>query len=97
MPNSQVALVVKNTPANAGKVGSIPGSQEDPWKRQWNPLQYFCLGNPMDRGGCLVPAIIVSVQSVQFSCSVVSDSLRPHGLQHTRLPCLSPTPGAYSN
>ena len=35
--------------------------------------------------------------SVQFSCSVVSDSLRPHGLQHARLPCPSPTPGAYSN
>ena len=35
--------------------------------------------------------------SVQFSCSVVSDSLGPHGLQHTRLPCLSPTPGAFSN
>ena len=35
--------------------------------------------------------------SVQFSLSVVSDSLRPHGLQHTRLPCPSPTPGAYSN
>ena len=35
--------------------------------------------------------------SVQFSCSVISDSLRPHELQDTRLPCLSPTPGAYSN
>ena len=35
--------------------------------------------------------------SVQFSRSVVSDSLRPHGLQHTRLPCPSPAPGAYSN
>ena len=34
---------------------------------------------------------------VQFSCSVVSDSLQPHGLQHTRLPCPSPTPGACSN
>ena len=33
----------------------------------------------------------------QFSCSVVSDSLWLHGLQHTRLPCPSPTPGAYSN
>ena len=32
--------------------------------------------------------------SVQFSHSVMSDSLRPHGLQHTRLPCPSPTPGA---
>ena len=35
--------------------------------------------------------------SVQFSHSVVSDSLRPHGLQHTRPPCPSPTARAYSN
>ena len=34
---------------------------------------------------------------VQFSCSVVSDSLWPHGLQHARPPCLSPTPGIYSD
>ena len=34
---------------------------------------------------------------LQFSHSVVSDSLPPHGLQHTRLPCPSPTPGACSN
>ena len=35
--------------------------------------------------------------SVQFSRSVVSDSLRPHGLQHAKLPCPSPTPRACSN
>ena len=35
--------------------------------------------------------------SVQFSHLVVSDSLRPHELQHTRPPCPSPTPGVYSN
>jgi len=35
--------------------------------------------------------------SVQFSHSVVSNSLWPHGLQHARLPCPSPTPGACSN
>ena len=35
--------------------------------------------------------------SVQFSSPVMSDSLWPHGLQHTRLPCPSPTPGACSN
>ena len=35
--------------------------------------------------------------SVQFSRSVVSDSLPPHGLQHARPPCPSPTPGVYSN
>ena len=33
----------------------------------------------------------------QFSCSVMSNPLRPHGLQHARLPCPLPTPGAYSN
>ena len=37
------------------------------------------------------------VNSVQFSHSVVSDSLWPHGLQHARPPCPSPTPGVYSN
>ena len=37
------------------------------------------------------------VISVQFSRSVVSDSLCTHGLQHARIPCPSPTPGAYSN
>ena len=35
--------------------------------------------------------------SAQFSCSIVSDSLRPHGLQHARPPCPSPIPGACSN
>ena len=35
--------------------------------------------------------------TVQFSCSVVSESLRPHGLQHARLPYPSPTPGGCSN
>ena len=35
--------------------------------------------------------------SVQFSCSVVSNSLWPHGLQHARLPCPSPTPRVYPN
>ena len=35
------------------------------------------------------------VSSVQFSRSVVSDFLRPHGLQHTRPPCPSPTPGVH--
>ena len=37
------------------------------------------------------------VSSVQFSHSVLSDSLRPHGLQHTRPPCPSPTHGVYSS
>ena len=50
---SQVALVVKNPPANAGDVrdvGLIPGSGRFPGGEHSNPLQYFCLENPMDRG-----------------------------------------------
>ena len=39
----------------------------------------------------------MAVSSVQFSCSVMSDSLRPHESQHARPPCPSPTPGVYSN
>ena len=46
---SQVALVVKNLPANAGNVrnkGSIPGSGRSPGGGNGNPLQYSCLENP---------------------------------------------------
>ena len=38
---------------------------------------------------------IYAISSVQFSHSVMSNSLRPHGLQHARPPCPSPTPGVY--
>ena len=37
------------------------------------------------------------MSSSQFSSLVMSDTLKPHGLQYTRLPCLLPTPGACSN
>ena len=43
------------------------------------------------------PLKITQFSSVQFSRSVVSDSLQPHELQHARPPCPSPTPGVYSN
>ena len=42
--------VVKNMPASTGDVGSIPGSGRSPGEAKGNPLQYSCLGNPMDRG-----------------------------------------------
>ena len=50
---SQVALVIKNPPANAGDrrdMSSIPGSGRSPEEGHSNPLQYSCLENPMDRG-----------------------------------------------
>ena len=53
MEASQVVLVVKNLPANAGDVrdtGLIPESGRSPGGGHGNPLQYSCLENPMDRG-----------------------------------------------
>jgi len=49
---SQVALMVKKPPANAGDIrdaGSIPGLRRSPGEGNGNPLQY-CLENPVDRG-----------------------------------------------
>ena len=42
-------------------------------------------------------AVRLMLSSVQFSRSVMSDSLRPHEQQHARPPCPSPTPGVYPN
>ena len=50
---SQVVLVVKNPPANAGDIRDadlIPGLGRSPGGGHGNPLQYSCLENPMDRG-----------------------------------------------
>ena len=50
---SQVALMVKNKPTNAGDIrnaGLIPGLRRSPGEGHSNPLQYSCLENPMDRG-----------------------------------------------
>ena len=50
--SSQMVLVVKNPPANAGDIrdsGSIPGWGRSPGGGHGNPLQYFCIKNPIDR------------------------------------------------
>ena len=54
MLGSLVGLVVKNLHANAGDTGSIPGLRRSPGEGNGNPLQYFCLRNPMERSlaGC---------------------------------------------
>ena len=41
--------------------------------------------------------LFIHAAYVQFNCSVLSDSVQPHRLQHSRLPCPSPTPGVCSN
>ena len=53
----------------------------------------LCFPRPEKTG----PALGLCTCTVQFSCPVVSNSLRPRGLQHARLPCPSLTPRAYSN
>ena len=60
----------------------------------WLPL--LQLGNL----GTALPSMVqvdLMCSSVQFSRLVVSDSLQPHGLQHTKRPCPSPTPRAWSD
>ena len=42
--------VVKNLPGATGDTGSIPGLGRSPGGENGNPLQYSCLGNPIDRG-----------------------------------------------
>ena len=68
---SQVALVVKNPPANAGYVrdeGSIPGSRRSPGEGHGNPLHYSCLDNPMDRGAwwAMVPGVAQSQTQLKW-------------------------------
>ena len=51
--SSQVALVVKNPPTNAGDIrdtGSVPGFRRSPGEGHGNPLQHSCLENSMDTG-----------------------------------------------
>ena len=63
------------------------------WKLRWLkqvPVSVFSKSS-------LVGNIFGKISSVQFSCSVMSNSLRPHEPQHARPPCPSPTPGVYPN
>ena len=100
--------VVKSPPAHAGDArekGLIAGWGRASGVGSSNLLQYSYLKNFMDRGArrAIVHGVAESDMteqlsthySVQFSCSVVSSSLRPHEPQHGRPPCLSPTPGVY--
>ena len=72
------------------------------WKGQGSSLKSLYKGSNSIHEGS--PHDLITSQrpkstgdSVQFSCSVVSDSLQPHGLQHASLPCPSPTPETCSN
>ena len=85
-----------------------PLSMELPKQEYWSGLPFPCPGDllnpgikpvsPALAGGFFEPSGTPHIYiSVQISCSVVFDSLRPHESQHTRPPSPSPTPGVYSN
>ena len=87
-------------------MGSIPRLGRFPRGGPGTPLQYSCLENPIDRGAWqgiysmglqYSQTLLKWHQSVQFTRSLVSNSLQPHGLQRARPPCPSPTPRASSN
>ena len=95
----------KKSTCNAGDLGSIPRLGRSPAEGKGYPLQYSGLENSMDY---IVHGVTKSwtqlsnfqfhfLCSVQFSRSVVSDSLRPYESQHARPPCPSLTPGVHSN
>ena len=60
---SPAGSVVKNLPANAGDIGFISGCGKIPGEGNGNPLQYSCLGNPMDREAWRATAHGVSKES----------------------------------
>ena len=59
---------VKNSPANAGDVGSIPGSGRSPGGGNGNPLWYSCLRNPTDRGAWWTTVLGVTTEQ-QHTCT----------------------------
>ena len=62
--------MVKNSPANIGEardMGSIPGSGRYPGGGKGNPLQYSCLGNPMDIGAWKVAVHSITKSWIQLS------------------------------
>ena len=89
-----MVLVVKNLPdvADTGDEGKFSSCLEQTVKAQrGGSIQLSQADSVVESRVILGGAALNSVSSV------VSDSLRPHGLKHARPPCPSPTPGVYSN
>ena len=59
--------MVKNPPSNVGDAGLIPGLGRSPGEGNGNPLQYSCLGKPMDRGAWQATARGVAKSQMQLS------------------------------
>ena len=108
-----VGQIVKKSACNKGDPGLIPGWENPLEEKMATHSSILAWRIPMDRGARWATVYratksqtwlthnthtyIVQFSSVQFNCSVVSYYLWPHGLQHARPPCPSPTARVYSN
>ena len=85
-----------NSPGKTTGVVAISFFRRSSWLRDWTCVS--CIGRwILYHWATREAQSLDQFSSVQLSYSVMSNSLWPHGLQHSRLPCPSPTPGAYSN
>ena len=90
--------IVKNPPARQETWVRLLG-RKIPWRRKLQPTAVFWPRKSSGQrilAGHRVPKSR-TLSSVQFSLSVVADSLRPHESQHARPPCPSPSPGVHSD
>ena len=67
--------VVKNPPASAGDAGLICGLGRSPGRGHDNPLQYSCLGNPMDRGAW--QATVLGVTELDMTWWINNNNMKP--------------------
>ena len=78
--------------------GSLKSRILDPYTITWHSVNLLVLNDNQSFHLCSTsPYLRAKTGGVQFSCSVVSNSLWLHDSQHARPPCPSPTPGVYSN
>jgi len=82
---SQVALVVKNPPANAGDEGSVPGLGRSPGEGNGYPLQYSCLENSTDRESWQTTVHAVTKSWTQLSAQIIIPGERQNNISHVKM------------
>ena len=92
---TSIVLAQKQTYTSMDQKRELRNKSTHPWSiNVWQGRQEWT----MEKKQFLQEVVLEKLhRSVQFSHSVVSDSLRPHGLQHIRPPCPSPTPRVHPN
>ena len=97
MPWWEILVALRPPGTSKSSAEFLAGGKQTEAQSKWRIVQEI-LGARLKVGFVIsAHVLLASTQSVQFSCSVMSDLLQPHGLQHARPPCPSLTPGFYSN